>query len=225
MSEDVLIGVICCIIFIAITAGWKFFDNLKEIYSMQNMFRKVGWIAEKERTMCYSDSINLRNMELISYIAEEQSKMNIPKQHHIDFSNDREIKNVEEILNFHKNKVVESYFHGILSKSRNICKLTPLEYYFFSLYCFLYKEVDNGNSSFKWRLTDDGIAFFKLYLITNIFIESNENTRKLFEYINPNLKNLTMEHLEKINSHLKERTNNLRKYKQKEIIHNEYGII
>jgi hypothetical protein len=135
---------------------------------------------------------------------EEQNKLKLSKEFCIDFSNESEKKNVEEILNFHKSKVVESYFHGFLSKSRKVCQLTSLEYYFFSLYCFLYKEVDKGNSSFKWDLNDYGKAFFKLYLITNIFVESNENTRKLFDYINPNLKKLTMEHLEKINLHYKE---------------------
>lgn len=201
-------GLICTLITLIIIFAWRLFEYLKKLHRNQDMFKKVGWIAEKEcNTMCYSDSVSLRDMELISYIAEEQSELNIPKQYRIDFSNKSEMKNVEEILNFHKNKVVESYFHDFISKSRKICQLKPLEYYFFSLYCFLYKEVDKGNSSFKWDLTDCGRAFFKLYLITNIFVESNENTRKLFEYINPNLKKLTMEHIEKINSHFKERMN------------------
>ena len=206
MASETLGNMACVLIGFALLGGWRLFDHFKKLSRSENIFKKVGWIVEKESySVCYSDRVNLRDKDLISYLIEEQSKLNIPKQHRIDFSNNSEIKNVEEILKFHKNKVVESYFQDFLSTSRNICKLKPLEYYFFLLYCFLYKEVDKGNSSFKWNLTDYGRAFFKLYLITNIFVESNENTRKLFEYINPNLKVLTMEHLEKINSHFNER--------------------
>lgn len=200
----------CVLLFFALLGGWKLFDHFKKLSRNENLFKKVGWIAEKESySVCYSDRVKLRDKDLLSYLIEEQSELDIPKQYRIDFSNNSEIKNVEEILKFHKNKVVESYFQDCLSNSRKICQLKPLEYYFFSLYCFLYKEVDKGNSSFKWNLTDYGRAFFKLYLITNIFVEKNENTRKLFEYINPNLKNITMNHLEKINSHFKERIDSL----------------
>lgn len=180
-------------------------EDLRKLYRNHNMYVKIGWIAEKEKsTVAYKDA-SLRSEDLIYYIMQQQIELNIPKQYSIDVLNENERKNVEEILNFHKNKVVESYFHDILSKSRKICKLNSLEYYFFSLYCFLYKEIDKGHSSFKWSLNDNGRAYFKLYLITNMFIESNEKTKKLFEYINPNIKAMTMEHIEKINSHLEER--------------------
>ena len=173
------------------------------------MYKKIGWIAEKDKcTSAYSEDVSLRSEDLIYYIMEQQGESDIPKQYRIDFTNKSEIKNVEEILNTHRNNVVESYFHGFLSKSRKICKLEPLEYYFFSLYCFLYKEIDKGHSSFEWNLNDNGRAFFKLYLITNIFVESNEKVKKLFNYINPNIKKLTMEHIEKIDSHYKERMRN-----------------
>lgn len=197
---------ISSIIFFGVIFGWKLFDHLQKSYRSQNMYKKVGWIAEKESlNMVYSESVQLRDYDLLSYIIEEQSKLNISKEFCIDFSNEGEKKNVEEILNYHKNKVVELYFRGFLSKSRKVCQLSSLEYYFFSLYSFLYKEIDKGQSSFKWSLNDNGRAFFKIYLITNMFVENNEKTKNLFDYINPNLKKLTMEHLEKINLHYEER--------------------
>lgn len=184
---------------------WLLYDHLKKLYRNHNMYKKIGWIAEKEKTTDIGKDISLRSEDLIYYIMQYQRKLDTPKQYCIDFTSRSEVKNIEEILDYHKNNVIESYFHNTLSKSRKICKLTPLEYYFFSLYCFLYKEIDKGNSSFKWLSNDNGKSYFKLYLITNIFVENNENTKKLFNYINPNLKKLTMEHIEKINSHLEER--------------------
>ena len=206
MDIELFGPIIVIVLFIVCSIGWKVFDDLNKLYQIQNIYKKVGWIAEKEKsTVAYKDA-SLRSEDLIYYIMQYQRKLDTPKQYCIDFTSRSEVKNIEEILDYHKNKTVERYFHGFLSKSRKICKLTPLEYYFYSLYCFLYEEIEGAySSSFKWCSNDNGISYFKLYLIANIFVENNENTKKLFDYINPNFKKITMEHIEKINSHLEER--------------------
>ena len=205
-------GFVSAIVPIFLISGWIIFDKTRNLYQCQNLFQKVGWIAEKEyRTVCYSDSVRLRNMELISYIAEEQQSLSINENLRIDFSNEAERKNIEEILNLHKADVIKSYFHGFLSKSKNICKLNAKEYYFYSLYCFIYKELKEykyqdeiykdkeytDKTHFNCKLTDYGRAYYKLYLITQMFVENNERTKKLFEYINPKLRNQIADYLNK----------------------------
>lgn len=202
-------GAVISLLVLSIFFLWFFYEHLKRLYRNHNMYKKIGWIAEKEKFAAnYGKDASLRSDDLIFYIMQYQIELDIPKRYCIDISNKTEKKNVEEILNFHKNNVVESYFHAFLSKSRKVCQLSSLEYYFFSLYCFLYKEIDKGHSSFKWSFNDGGRAFFKLYLITNMFVENNKKTKRLFVYINPNIKELTMEHLEKINLHYEERSEN-----------------
>ena len=205
-------GLICTLITLIIIFAWRLFEYLKKLQRNQDMFKKVGWIAEKEcNTMCYSDSVRLRDMELISYIMEEQKKLNLPKRFCLDYSNDNEKKDAEEILNLHKNDVIKSYFHGLLTISKNIYKLSSLEYYFYSLYCFIYKELDEhkyqdkkytneeytDKTYFSCQLTDYGRTYYKLYLITFMFIEKNEKTRKLFKYINHEHKQHIAKNLDK----------------------------
>lgn len=199
--SNVFAGIGVAVIFL----GMWIIPAYKENKYRRDLYKKVGWIAEKEKTtVAYGGNVSLRSEDLIYYIMQQQIELDIPKQYCIDFSNISEKKNVEVILNCHKNKVVESYFHDFLSKSRKVCQLKSLEYYFFSLYCFFYNE-HKDESNFRWSLNDYGRAYCKLYLITTMFVESNEKIKNLFEYINPNLKKITMEHLEKINLHLEER--------------------
>ena len=159
--------------------------------------------------MCYHDSVSLRNDELISHVFEAQRKLKIPKELCIDYSNEVEKANVIELLNLHKADVIKSYFHGFLAKSKNICSLSSLEYYFYSLFEYLekhskshsllsdkiYKFKDVEGSYSYYDLTEFGRAFYKLYYLSTLFIEKNERVRKLFEYINPDMKNWFMNYL------------------------------
>lgn len=198
MSEYVL-GVICSLIFIAIMAGWKFFDNFKELYSMQNIFIKVAWIAERyNNSFVYKESAALRDKELVSYIIQEQHNLQIPKDYHIDDSNETEKTNIETILNIHKNDVIKSYFHNFLKRDKVFCKLDSLEYYMFSLNCFLQKNLKGNDSVYSKReytdeanyyrlLTDYGRAYYKLYLITTLFCRRNDKTKNLVGGSNTNV--------------------------------------
>lgn len=208
MNEGALIP---CLLFFTFLCSWRLFDYFKKSYMNNNMFKKVGWIAEKDCHMiCYSDNVRLRDSDLISYIIKEQSNLEIPKDLYIDYSNETEKKNAEEILNIHKADVIKSYFCDFLTKSKNVCKLNSNEYYFYSLNCFIHKELNEykhhqdkiysdkeytDKTHFTCQLTDYGRTFYKLYLITLIYTEKNENIKKLFEYINPKLKMNIMEHL------------------------------
>ena len=109
-------ALISFIIFLGGILGWKLFDYFIKLYRNQNMYKKVGWIAEKDRhNICYSEFVRLRDYDLLSYIIKEQNKLNLSKEFCIDISNKSEKKNVEEILNTHRKNVIESYFHNTLS--------------------------------------------------------------------------------------------------------------
>ncbi|MBE7053427.1 MAG: hypothetical protein E7391_04040 [Ruminococcaceae bacterium] len=201
-----------CIVFFAFLGGWRFYEHLKKLHYNQNMFKKVGWIAEKENiTMYYDSSVDLRNEELLYYIMQEQSNSNLSKEFRVNFANDSEKKYAEEILEYHRKSVIKSYFSNFLTKTKNICKLNSLEYYLYSLYNFICDELNEykhnqdkiyenkewlDETYFTCQLTDYGRTYYKLYLITHLFIIKNEKTRLLFEYINPEQKNNIMKYLQ-----------------------------
>ena len=175
---------------------------MKKLYRNHNMYKKIGWIAEKEKTtVAYGNTdASLRSEYLIYYIVQQQRELDIPKQYCIDISNETEKANVEEILNVHKNDVVKSYFHDFLKKDKVFCKLNSLEYYMFSLNCFLQKNLENyeyidkiyssreytDKTHYHRQLTDYGRTYYKLYLITKMFCKENEKTKMLIGGINSN---------------------------------------
>ena len=200
-----------CLLFSALMSGIKLFDYCQKSHRSQNIFKKVGWIVEREHPMsCYSEMVRLRDEELIYYVLQEQTKMDLQKEFFLDYSNEAERMYAEKILNYHKEYVVKFYFSDFLMKNKNICKLNSLEYYMFSLYMYLNNNADTNafhGEIYKFEksekpysyytLTDFGRAFYKIYLITLIFTESNEKTKKLFKYIDPNFKNHIMDYLKK----------------------------
>ena len=207
----VIISLISVILFFSLVGIWKLFDHFRKFNYNEQLFKNVGWIAEKKNIMrCYGGRVNLRNSGLISYIFQQQKKLAIPEDLRINYSNENEKANAEEILNIHKSKILIDYFSDDLTTNKNIFKLNSLEYYFYSLFCFICSELEEyknyqdkiyldkeytDKTNFKCKLTDYGRVYYKLYLITCMFVEKNEKTRKLFEYINPELKSQIMEHL------------------------------
>lgn len=198
-----------------VIAGWMLFERIKNFYFGKDMFGKIGWIAKRRSNMRnYSSNVGLRDEDLLTYICKEQRKLNIPENLQLDYSNETEKENAEKILESHKVYVIGSYFSDDLQKSKNIYKLKSLEYYMFSLHCFLRPEVIEHRDyerkiySFESRsrpysyytLTDYGKTYYKLYLITLMFVENNPNTRKLFEHIDPNHKKHIMDDIEKSKS-------------------------
>lgn len=187
-------ALICTIIFFVIIFSWKLFDYFIKLYRNQNMYKKVGWIAEKDRhNICYSEFVRLRDYELLSYIIEEQNKLNLSKEFCIDYSNEKEKQDAEELLNIHRAEVIKNYFHGFLISNKVICKLNSLEYYIFSLF----NHVDNlivKNS----RYHDFNKTHYKLYLITRKFCEINSKIT-ISSSINP--KQIEKKILEGKNNH------------------------
>lgn len=207
VSENVILALVPIIFFCA----W-FIPRCKDNIYKANLFYKVSWIAEKRHPMVYYKDVDLRHEELIYYIVKEQRRLNIPEHLCIDFSNENEKNYAEEILTLHKNEVIKSYFSNFLAKSKNIRKLDSLEYYLYSLHRFLNNELNEyktnqdkiyGDQDYsdmpyiRCTLTDFGRTYYKLFLITQMFIENNEKTRNLYKYINPEQKNHITEQLEK----------------------------
>lgn len=203
---DSWIGIL---LFFAFLGGWKLVDHLKKSNLNENMFKKIGWIAEQYNHNI-SERVKLRDMELLSYLIEEQVNLEIPEDLRIDCSHESEKTDAEKILNSHKTEVIKNYFSDFLNINKKICKLNSLEYYFYSLYCFVYKELKEykyqdkiyrdtkytDKTHFNCQLTDYGRTYYKLYLITNMYIIKNEKIRSLFEYIDPNLKDQIIDHLQ-----------------------------
>lgn len=173
----------------------------------QNLYRKISWIYGKNSGELILN--HLRDSELVEYIEFEQRKQNISVQYCIDFSNKTEKDNLTKILNSHKDHSIESYFCNKLNESKDIYNLNSLEYYFFSLDCYVANHLNEYNACeaygerehipnnnyniYKRRLTDYGRVYYKLNLITQLYIENNENIQRLYTFIDKEKKNNIME--------------------------------
>jgi hypothetical protein len=152
----------------------------------QDLHHKVTWIAQKENSR--------RCNSLINYIWVEQEAQNLPEQYRINFLNEEEKEYLSSILNTHKEYVIKQYLHNNLRITTNLYRLKDLEYYFFSLYNFIddkltkddFYENHREYVSEHWytqKLTDYGKVYYKLLLIIKLYIEANENVRKLYNYL------------------------------------------
>lgn len=186
-----------------------YYYHITKLNNSKNLYKKVAWIAEKEHPNKYS-KLRLRDFKLTEYIEIEQNNQNIPDEFRIDFSNETEKEYLNTILNNHREHVIKSYFYGWLNESKQIYNLDSLEYYFFSLQCFVYDNLsnykDNGayekeeyisDWQFKCQLTEYGRIYYKLDLITYTYVVNNKKTLKAFKYIDTTRKNYIMEILEK----------------------------
>lgn len=176
----------------------------------QNFHEKVAWISDIYYFPGGMRPSYLRDWKLYKYIETEQRNLQIPQQYCIDFSSETEKEYLSQILNKHKEHVIEYYFCNRLKETKDIYELKSVEYYFFSLHCFVYDNLseykDNdaykkkeyiSDWNFKCQLTEYGRTYYKLYLIAQLYVENNEHIQKLFEYVDTEKKNHIMEVLEK----------------------------
>ena len=198
--DELMLFALCYLCFCAYTYHKYKLDE------KQNLHEKVAWISK--RYYGHLCPPHLRDRELYKYIEVEQRVQNIPPQYRIDFSNETEKECLKQILNKHKSHVVEYYFYDRL-KTKDIYNLKSLEYYFFSLSCFVFdklsnfkdddiyeKEVRISSHEFRYQLSEYGRVYYKLELIVQSYVENNNKVRKLFEYIDKKRKNIIMEILD-----------------------------
>ena len=175
----------------------------KEKKYARDLFDKVRWIAIKVSGV-YGGSIfindsrktskEVRDKDLIDYIINEQCNFKIDNIHSIDISNKLEKDFVCDILDAHKNDVIENLFLDCLTKNEQFYNLDFLEYYMFSLRNFLEKKQLNRDDfnnivlydyirqdgSYRiYELTDYGIIFQKLFYIVTLFCASNKKVKLL----------------------------------------------
>lgn len=182
---------------------------LKKCVLNYNLFKKVGWIIApwRERNLPSRD-----NTSLLDEIVYKQQDLKIPNEFRLDLrDNKTEIQHTEEILEVFKKHIYERYFGGYLSNTQKIRNLNEDWYFMYRLFAFLgeYAEYDNyelRDKIYKYESTDDsyrtysltdfGRTFYKLYLISLLYVENNQYTRKLYEYIDPKLKEHLKSYLE-----------------------------
>ena len=164
-----------------------------------DLFKKVGWIITPDR---------IRNLpsrgNLLDEIIYKQQDLGIQKEYRLDLrDNKTEIEHTKEILEVFKQYISEKYFGGYLSNSLKIRNLQADWYFVYSLFKFsgeyskydnyklrdkIYKYEFSDGSYNTYSLTDYGRTFYKIYLFSLLYVESNPYTRKLYEYIDPKLK-------------------------------------
>lgn len=162
---------------------------IKERY-LANIYKhdlktKVSWIATKEH----------RYDDLDTFIAEAQYELKIEGKSQIDFSTEKDY--ICDILEIHKQEVIESYFRDALNTGKNIYRLDSLEYYMWSLWKFLERDLncsfrlnllgedmynrlpDDGNST-TYVFSQNGAAYLKLYYVVSLFCVNNDNIKHFF---------------------------------------------
>lgn len=182
---------------------WSIIILFKELYSsiydinyFQRKFEcdlkdKVRWIAIE----FFKDgsSHTLVRDHLFEYIEREQRNLCVENNYRIDFSNEKELDMVYEILETHKQNVIHSFVCNSLKKSKEIYKLNNIEHYMFILMKYLHKnkynDKFNNNIMHEFlqeddiyrthKLTDFGVIYHKLYYISTLFCMNNEKTKVL----------------------------------------------
>ena len=185
--EDMVWTIVTAGIFISlpiIRYLWKCFLNY-------GLFKKVGWIIAPS-------GFNRTLTDEIIYLQQEAK---IPKEYWILRDTDTEY--IKEILEVFKKDITELYFGGCLSNTNKIRNLNNEWYFMYRLSVFseeyakydnsklrdkIYKYESSDGSYSTYSLTDYGITFYKLYLISLLYVENNPYTRKLYQYIDPKLK-------------------------------------
>ena len=162
-----------------------------------DFFDKVRWIALKDNPYCAN--ITNRDEDFISYIAQEQYRLEIDDIYGLNFANANELEYVIRILDAHKENVIELFFLGSLSKDKVFSNLNYLEYYMFSLFSFLSKKqlddyyigkIFNGNKIYHhertehrgesiYKFTDIALSYHKLFYIVSVFCVTNDKIKPL----------------------------------------------
>ena len=193
-------GIICLTLWILLIVGHHVYKIVRESIYRKDYYRKIGWITQKEKLgRFYNPTVNLRDEDLLYYIKKQEDKLKISESYRIDSSSEQVKKDIDEILKVFQNDKLEDYFSDLLKKERRFLKLTSLEYFMFSLGCFLssFVAIDyydrnhpefkdkiyssreyTDNSNFNEHLTDFGITCYKLLLITQVFLQKNEKFKK-----------------------------------------------
>ena len=174
-----------------------------------SLFKKVGWIIAPFRAR----NLPSRDMtSLLEVIIYKQQDLKIPKEFRLK-DDKTEIKYTEEILEVFKQHISKQYFGGYLSNSQKIRNLHEDWYFMYRLFVFC-EEYSDYNNNYKFHdkiykykstdgsyhthsLTDYGTTLYKLYLISLLYVENNPYTCKLYEYIDPKLKEHLKSYLEK----------------------------
>lgn len=194
--EDFLFGVVAVLIVIL----FPVIGYIKKCILNYSLFVKVGWIIAPYRAR----NLNSRSMTLEDNIIFIQQDLEMPMEFRLDLRNNKaEMKHTKEILDFFKQYISEQYFGGYLSNAQKIRNLNDDWYFMYSLFVFsdeyskydntklrdkIYKYESTDGSYHTHSLTDFGRAFYKIYLISLLYVENNQYTRKLYKYIDPKLK-------------------------------------
>ena len=194
-------NLIVVVILILFLGGHFAYKYVRENMYRENYFRKIGWITQKENPLkYYKPTVSLRDEELFYYIMQEEIKLKIPPEYHIDYYSDEQTKkDVDEILQLFQNDEIKNYFCDTLKKEKRFYKMDSLEYFMYGLFFFVSSLVDNNISDnkhpeyldriyssrrygerpyFYEQLSDFGIVCYKLLLITTYYCEKNEKIKR-----------------------------------------------
>ena len=194
--ENIIYGIISVSIFPLIIL----FRYIKKWFLNYGLFKKVGWIIALNRKR---DLPQRCTGSLLDEIIYKQQKLEMPREFWLLRDNETEAKCTEEILDVFKKDISELYFGGYLSNTQKIRNLQEDGYFMYRMFVFcdkysgydnyklrdkIYKYESCDGSYSTYSLTDYGVTFYKLYLISLLYVEDNPYTRKLYEYIDPKLK-------------------------------------
>lgn len=173
---------------------------IKKCVLNYSLFKKVGWIITPNRERSLHDRCGT---SLLDIIIINQQDLEIPREYRLSRDNKAEIEYTKEILGVFKNYVSEEYFGGYLLNTQAIRNLHDDWYFMYSLFVFtekyaqydnyelrekIYKYESRNGPYYTHSLTDYGRTFYKIYLISLLFVESNPYTSKLYKHIMPQLK-------------------------------------
>ena len=192
--QEIIWGIVAACILISL----PIIRYLQKCFLNYGLFKKVGWIITPFRERNLPDRCNTSLLDEIIY---KQQDLEIPKEYWI--LRDTETEHAEEILKVFQEDISRLYFGGYLATHKKIRNLQEDWFFMYRLFVFseeyakydnhklrekIYKYESSDGSYHTHSLTDYGITFYKLYLISLLYVENNPYTRKLYQYIDPKLK-------------------------------------
>ena len=202
-------SLISLLLFFLFCFSYRFYQYAR----CENIFKKTKWISEKSTSLQYDGCYSMENltyyintnddiyyaMYRIKGLKIEKSPLTIPEEYQIDFTYEQERLYVSEILEAYRRNITDTFLKenrsSLSQKNKTIYKLRDIDYFMFTLLCYLkncvdydsyifknkvYKERESEDGPyFSCQLTDFGRVCYKILLVTKMYCENNDFTKPL----------------------------------------------
>ena len=198
-----------CVIILFVFVLFLICYKLNKYHKADNIYNKTKWICEKHTKIPKYEGSGFGSENLLYYLAEQTRKLKIPDVYKIDFRT--EIAYASVILELFRKSESQWLFrqdmNSLTTMDKKWYKISDFDFFMLSLFSFLernseYNKIHYHDKIYKYKkregsysyynLTTFGQVYFKIFLITALYCETNVNTKSFIsnpqsQYIKENL--------------------------------------